>query len=114
MAKKHSALSAQGARAKKNVKVIPDHKIDFSDIPELSDQQLKSVKRLGRPLLGVGPRKLISVRIDPLVLDQLKSKAKQEKKPYQTLINEVLAKYARKKARTLDFHRLRQVLEQPL
>lgn len=98
MAKKYSASSARGMRARRNAKVIPDSKIDFSDISELSDEQLKGMKRVGRPLLGTAPRKLIAVRIDPIVLNRLKSKAKAEGKGYQSLINEVLSKYVKKKA----------------
>jgi len=98
MAKKSSASSVRGARAKKNVNTTRDESIDFSDIPELSDAQLKGMKRLGRPLLGAAPRELVAIRIDPFVLEKLKKKAKQNGKGYQTLINEVLAKFVRKKA----------------
>lgn len=98
MAKKPFGSSARGMRAKKNAKIIPDCKIDFSDIPELSDKQLKGMKRLGRPLLGAEPRKLVAVRLDPVVLNGLKSKAKREGKKYQSLINEILAKYVKKNA----------------
>ncbi len=98
MAKKYSGSSVRGMRTKKNAKVIPDHKIDYSDIPALSDEQLKSMKRIGRPLLGSEPRKLVAVRLDATVLNSLKHKAKKEGKKYQSLINEILAQYVKKKA----------------
>jgi len=98
MAKKSSVSSVRGKRVKKNVKYIPDREIDFSNIPELSDRQLASMKRLGRPLLGNAPRKLISVRVDQGVLSQLRQEAKKTGKGYQTLISEILAKYVGKKA----------------
>lgn len=98
MAKKSSGSSVRAMRAKKNAKIIPDHEIDFSDIPEMSDKQLKSMKRLGRPLLGSAARKLVAIRLDTLVLKGIKSKAKQEGKKYQSLINEILAKYVKKAA----------------
>lgn len=98
MGKKSSASLARGRRAKKNVKTIPDSKIDFSDIPELSEEQLRVMKRLGRPLLGSAPRKLIAVRIDESVLMSIRQEAKEKGTGYQTLINEILAKYVRRRA----------------
>ena len=98
MGKKSSESSRPGTRTRKNAKHIPDREIDYSDIPELSDEQLGAMKRVGRPLLGDGPRKLIAVRIDPLVLEQLRRRAKKAGKGYQTLINEILALYVGKKA----------------
>lgn len=98
MAKKSLGLSVQGQRVKKSARAIPDHKIDFSDFPELSEAQLKSMKKVGRPLLGSAPRKMIAVRIDPKVLDELKRTAKRSGKAYQSLINEILGKFVKKKA----------------
>ena len=96
MARKSFGSSARGSRARKSAKPIPDRKIDFSDIPELSDRQLQSMKRLGRPLLGEAPRKLVAVRIDPEVLDRLRQEAKEKDTGYQTLINDILAKHVKK------------------
>src|SRR4051812_32361800 len=98
MAKKSSASSARDQRVKKSAKHTPDRKIDFSDIPELSDEQLASMKKLGRPLLGSAPRKQIAVRIDPVVLARLREEAKRKGTKYQSLINEILAKHVGKKA----------------
>ena len=96
MARKSSGSSAQGGRAKKSAATTRGRKIDFSDIPELSDQQLRSMKRLGRPLLGESPRKLVAVRIDQEVLECLRKEADRKEKGYQTLINEILAKHVKK------------------
>jgi uncharacterized protein (DUF4415 family) len=98
MGRKSSGSSQRVARAKKSAKSTHDRKIDFSDIPELSDEQLAVMKPLGRPLLGSGPRKLIAVRIDPTVLEQLRKEARKAGKGYQTLINDILAKYLNKRA----------------
>lgn len=98
MAKKSLGSSVRGVRAKKSAKVIPDREIDFSDIPELSDKQLEAMKPMGRPPLGSAPRKLITVRVDPEVLVQLRQEAKKSGKGYQSLINEILAKHVKKKA----------------
>ena len=65
-------------------------KIDFSDIPELSDKQLASMRRIGRPPLGEEARQLIAIRLDPKVLQWLRSVA-AKRIPYQSLINDILA-----------------------
>ena len=56
MKKKSSVSSAPGKRAARNVKHMPDSQIDFSDIPELSDGQLKRMRRVGRPATGTAKR----------------------------------------------------------
>ena len=98
MAKKSTASSARGSRAKKNAKYTPDGQIDFSDIPEITDEQIKNGFRPGRPLLGSSPRMMIAIRIDPAVLKKLKSYADKKGKGYQTLINEILGKFVKKEA----------------
>lgn len=75
------------------VRHVKDSEIDYSDIPALSDEQLKNMKPVtGRPWLGESPRVPISVRIESDVLKGLKKKAKKMKIGYQTLINEILKK----------------------
>lgn len=71
-------------------------KIDFSDIPEASADQLRAMRRVGRPPIGDAPRQLIAIRIDAGVLDQFRKAARRKGVGYQTLINEVLAKHIRK------------------
>ena len=99
MAKKKSSVSSARAKpARKSTRAIHDSKIDYSDIPPLSDAQLKAMKPFGRPLLGSAPRQMIAVRLDPVVLEKLKKEAKRTGKPYQGLINEVLASFVKKVA----------------
>jgi uncharacterized protein (DUF4415 family) len=57
-------LSARGARAGKNEKGMKSKRITFSDIPEHSDKQLSSMRRVGRPTVGDEPRMLIAIRLD--------------------------------------------------
>src|SRR5882672_10301518 len=92
---KASASSARGGRAAKSGRPTPrrSHAIDFSDIPEASPAQLRAMRRVGRPLLGAGVRRLIAIRIDPQVLDAVRREAKRRGLGYQSLINELLAKY---------------------
>ena len=70
-------------------------KIDFSNIPEASTEQLAKMRRVGRPPLGDRARRLIAIRLDAGVLDQFRKAAKRRKVGYQTLINDVLAEYIR-------------------
>jgi uncharacterized protein (DUF4415 family) len=94
--KKSRGLSARGARAGKSEKGMQSKKINFSDIPELSDKQLSSMRRVGRPTVGDEPRKLIAIRLDAKVLTWLRETAEKKGKPYQSLVNEILAEEMRK------------------
>ncbi len=93
--RRRSASSARGARAAANVRRTRKQ-IDFSDLPESTPQQLKAMRRVGRPPLGDEPRRLIAIRLDPGVLEQLRAEARRRRVGYQTLINEVLAEHAKK------------------
>lgn len=98
MKKKKLELSAQDKQVKKNVKHIPDYKIDFSDIPESTDDELKMARRVGRPKSGKPWKQLIAIRIDPRLLGQLRNLAKKRHKPYQTYIHSLLEKSVKKEA----------------
>lgn len=90
---KPSASSVRGKRATKSVRHIPDSEINFSDIPELSDEQLKRMRRIGRPATGMA-KQLIAIRLSPRLLAALRQMAAKRGKPYQTLIHELLEKAA--------------------
>jgi uncharacterized protein (DUF4415 family) len=70
--------------------------VDFSDIPDSTPEQLKAMRRVGRPPLGEEPRQLIAIRVDPHVLNEFRKEARRRRVGYQTLINEVLAQHVRK------------------
>jgi predicted DNA binding CopG/RHH family protein len=76
---------------------MPDSEIDFSDIPEATDEQLKRMHRVGRPSSGMA-KQLIAIRLSPRLLSQLRKMADKEGKPYQTLIHEILERAASKAA----------------
>ena len=59
-----------------------DSDIDYSDIPRLTPEQLARMTRLRGPLRKVA----VSVRLDPVVLDWLKSKGEG----HLTRINDIL------------------------
>jgi predicted DNA binding CopG/RHH family protein len=52
---------------------------------------------VGRPKKG-NSKQLIAIRIDPLLLAQIRRLAENQDKPYQTLIHELLEKAAKKAA----------------
>jgi len=51
------------------------------------------MRRVGRPPLGAEARRLIAIRIDAQVLAAVRGEAKRRGLGYQSLINNVLAKY---------------------
>ncbi len=97
MRRKRSASSVPGRRAARSVRHIPDSKIDFSDMPELSDEQLRRMRRVGRPATGLA-KQLIAIRLSPRLLAALRKMAAKQGKGYQTLIHELLEKAASRAA----------------
>ena len=89
MAKKLSVSSARGGRAAKSARPIFNRGIDFSDIPESTDAELKRARRVGRPRRD-DAKQIIAIRIRPRVLAALRKIAQKQDKPYQTLIHEIL------------------------
>ena len=94
--KKQSDSSVQGWRIAKKRSATKKRKIDYSDIPPLSDEQLASMRRVGRPPLGDEPRQLIAIRLDLKVLRWLRAVAAKRQMPYQSLINDMLASEMKK------------------
>jgi uncharacterized protein (DUF4415 family) len=92
---KRSVSSARAARTAANVRRTA-RKIDYSDIPALSSEQLKAMRRVGRPPLGDEARRLIAIRVDATVLARFRREARRRGIGYQTLINEVLARHIKK------------------
>ena len=97
MKKKRSGSSAPGRRVAGSAKDIPDSQIDFSDIPESSDEQLRRMRRVGRPVSGMA-KQLIAIRLSPKLLNRLRKMAAKQGKPYQSLIHELLEKAASRAA----------------
>jgi uncharacterized protein (DUF4415 family) len=94
--KKQSDSSVRGWRIAKKRGATKKRKINYSDIPPLSDDQLASMRRIGRPPLGDEPRQLIAIRLDPKVLRWLRAVAAKRQVPYQSLINDMLASEMKK------------------
>lgn len=97
MASKRFASSARARQVAGSARHIPDSKIDFSDIPESTEAELKRARRVGRPTTG-NAKQLIAIRISPRLLAQLRRLAAKQSKPYQTLIHELLERAARRAA----------------
>ena len=90
--RKRSGSTARGVRVTERARRTT-RKIDFSDIPESSTAQLKATRRVGRPPMGNELRQLTAIPVDQNVLDQFRKEARLRRIGYQTLINEVLARY---------------------
>lgn len=69
----------RGARAVKSEKGMKPRKIDLSDILELSDRQLSTMRRVGRPTVGDEPKKLIAKCLDAKVLGWLRNAAEKKR-----------------------------------
>lgn len=94
MKKRNSSVSSVRAKqAVRSGRHIPDSAIDFSDSPELSDEQLTRMRRIGRPATGMA-KQLIAIHLSPRLLATLRQMAAKRGKPYQTLIHELLEKAA--------------------
>ena len=96
MAKKQFESSARAGRVAKSAKPIPDRHIDFSDIPESTNEELGRARRVGRPKSG-NAKRLIAIRIAPRLLARLRRLAAKQDKPYQTFIHELLEVAAKKR-----------------
>jgi uncharacterized protein (DUF4415 family) len=80
---------AQGANS------IPDSELDLVDIPELTPDEMRRARRVGRPRTG-NAKDLIAIRISPRLLRQLRRLAAKQSKSYQTMIHEMLEEAVRK------------------
>jgi uncharacterized protein (DUF4415 family) len=95
MAKKRFASSLRAGQVRKSARPTPADPIDFSDLPESTDSELRRARRVGRPKTG-NAKQLIAIRISPKLLSRLRRLAAKRDQPYQTLIHELLEKAARK------------------
>jgi len=89
---KQSASSRRAPQAEGSAGQSPDSEIDFSDFPELTDEQLSQMRPIGRPPVGDAVKKSIAIRINPNLLADLRSMAARKHVPYQTLIHDILEK----------------------
>ncbi len=96
MARKRSESSAHDKPQRPNVTYMPDDKLDLVDIPELTPDEMKRARRVGRPATG-NAKMLIAIRVAPHVLAGLRRAAAKQHKPYQTYIHELLEKAVSKR-----------------
>ncbi len=89
MAKKELESLAQGKHQEKKEISTKKKKIDFSDIPELTNRELKMARRVGRPQSD-NAKQMIAFRINPKLLMKLRKLAKKQNRPYQTIMHELL------------------------
>ena len=68
---------------------ILNSSIDFSDIPDSTQEELKRAVRVGRPSSGKA-KQMIAIRIAPSLLAKIRKLAAKRETPYQTLLHELL------------------------
>ncbi len=80
MTNKSHGSSARGKPARKNALHVPDSRIDFSDIPELTNEELSLAVRRGRgrPPEGNTAKQLIALRIDPDLFGRIRAVAAEK------------------------------------
>lgn len=77
---------------------MQDEDIDFSDIPEVTEEQMKqAVLRVGGKPIERGQQR-VDILLDAFIVEYFKSKAGEQ--GYQVLINQALAEYIL--AKTVD------------
>jgi predicted DNA binding CopG/RHH family protein len=104
MARSTTASSARGRRAVANAGRTPlpagyqppDSEIDFSDIPEITEEELRTARRVGRPAVDGITKQMIAIRIRPDILAALRKQAAKRKQPYQTYIHKILERAAKR------------------
>jgi uncharacterized protein (DUF4415 family) len=63
------------SRSASNAHQPEDRDIDFSDIPALTDAELRTARRVGRLPVGGVSKQTIAIRIRPDVLEALRTQA---------------------------------------
>lgn len=97
MAKKRFESSVREGHLKRSGVRTKKSKIDFSDIPNSTPEELKRAVRIGRPTTGKA-KHLIAIRIAPSLLSRIRKLAIKKQKPYQTLLHELLEEAMENKA----------------
>ncbi len=92
-----TAASAWRASTKEHP--IPDNEIDFSDIPPLTDEQLRRMRPIGRPPVGDATKIPISFRINPNLLARIRAIAADRGESYQSFMHDLLEKAAARHTR---------------
>ena len=71
---------------------MSDEDIDFSDIPELTEEELQRMRPVSEviPAFARRGKRRITIRLDDEILTFFKQRAKDSKTNYQTLINAIL------------------------
>ena len=92
MSKKDTSAKLESGTDWARLEAMTDADIDFSDIPELTEAQLKRMRPTEEviPALARSGKKRITIRLDNEILSYFKQQAQDKETSYQTLINSVL------------------------
>ncbi len=78
----------------KRLDAMSDKDIDYSDIPELTNEQLSSMRLTSEALPNPeAKKKRITIYLDNDLLEELHARADAAGHNYQTMINDVLREY---------------------
>lgn len=74
---------------------MTDDEIDFSDAPELTDEQLAQMRPTGELFPGFAQtgKQRITIRLDQKIVSYFKQRAERTETNYQTLINAALRSF---------------------
>ena len=97
MDRKRSGSSAHGKPVAGNGGPIPDRELDFSDIPDSTEAELRRARRLGQSRQK-NAKQLILIRIDPKLLTLIRKLASQQGQSYQAMIHALLERATKKVA----------------
>lgn len=96
---------------------MTDEEIDFSDAPELTEEQLAQMRPSSElfPALAQTGKQRITIRLDQDVVRYFKQNAEQQETNYQTLINAALRSFVAQSKREADLRSLvREVVREEL
>ena len=87
MTSKHRYTTSSG-------RTITDDEIDaIANDVATSEFDVEEIRRRGRPTIGAGPAQLVPVRIDPELLDSLRSRAARDHASNSEVIRAALREY---------------------
>jgi uncharacterized protein (DUF4415 family) len=86
--KKLSQIPRPGAEALRALRSMPDESIDYSEIPELSDEWFRKARKAAEAV-PAQPKQPVALRLDADVLDWFR----RQGPGYQSRINAILRAY---------------------
>ena len=96
---------------------MSDEEIDFSEAPELTDEQLVKMRPSAElfPALALAGKQRITIRLDQEIVDYFKQSAEHSETSYQSLINAALRSFVAQTKKETNLRSLvREVVREEL